>query len=326
MEDGSVITTDFSSDGKPLNYWDAHGKLIWSKPIIASHAINLCKEKKAIVVITSEEKKIKNNLVRADGVAIFDLSGKNLHSWHIFDHYEELDPIMKFQNLSLPLDTRGHLRSKAMNEITHFNAVYEIPENKNPTKNRAFSKGNFLVTPYGQHFFILSADLKDILWISKNKYFAHDARVLENGNLLFFQNHELTFDYEGKTFEFNLADEWKSLNKCFTKGLECVDSQKERKTKTQGLNASFIGKLLEVDPSNESVIWSYQGSPKLYAPVFGSLSLWKEYYVFTGSPDINQIKIINRQGKEISSFSCGPNGPRFRVQFLEHTGFLKNQM
>ena len=180
------------------------------------------------------------------------------------------------------------LGSQALSEVTHVNAVYEIPENKNSTSISAFQKGNFIVTTLAEPLLILSADLKNIIWISKKEYVAHDVQVLENGNLLLFHNR--------------------------------VDGR-------MGDNSN----ILEINPRDESVVWSYGGKPKIEAPQFGSVNHKNGLFILTGNPNLKTITVVNRAGDVLESFTPKiPSFPNplgfFHVQFLDHDGFLKNKM
>ena len=300
LSDGRLLSYDYFFEMKPNNpikLWSAEGNLLWSLPLVAHHTINLCRENQAFVVSTSKDKWFEGELFRGDNIAIIDFNGKTLHSWDMLDHFAELNPVMHFGKRA-DIDQFGLkiMRSKAKQEMTHVNSVYEIPENKYSGKVAAFQKGNFLVNSLGLHLFILSADLKKILWISKNRYGAHDVKILENGNILLFQN--------------------------FFADVGGVDD----KSKTA---------ILEINPIDESVVWSYYGSPKMNAPIAGSISVKDGVYAFTGNPDLKQVTIIEKNGEILSTFRVQKpilnlhghelDPTIFRVQFIDSAAVLKNQ-
>ena len=292
FEDGSLISSDLSPGRKNLlSMSNAHGKLIWGLPVSADHTMSLCRENKAIVVTTSKDQWFKGQLTRGDRIAVVDLAGNILYTWDLLDHYEELKPFVRFIRGGSPILLPEHfetLRSKALSEVTHVNSAYEIPDNENSKNMSAFQKGNFIVNPLGEHLIILSADLKQILWISKKEYNAHDVQVLENGNLLLFRN------------------------------------QLERRIGERPF-------ILEINPLDESIVWSYEGSPKLSATLFGSVSYKNGLFVLTGNPDIKYITVINRRGQVLTNFTPDiqpfpSSSGFFHVQFLNHNGFMKNDM
>ena len=283
LEDGKVVTTDtpFTEDFG-VKFWNTDGNLIWKKPIVVHHTINLCRDNSAVAVITSQNKMIDGKNTRGDGFTILDLNGNTLYNWNVFDHYHELDPILHFIREPV-LHWEMMKKYFAPEEITHANSIYEIPDNSLSDKIGAFKKGNFIVSNLAQHLVILSSQLNDVLWISKKKYMSHDVKVLENGNVLLFDNNY-------------------------------PSSEKAR--------------ILEINPIDESVVWSYRGEAGLNAPIAGSVAQENGFLAVTGNPDLKHVSLINREGETIFSFggeSISKTGI-FRLQILKHDGFLKHQL
>ena len=85
-------------------------------------------------------------------------------------------------------------------EMTHFNSFYQIPEITGPAPDY-IKERNFILNSKRVGIFIVSADLKKVLHFRRIKSSAdhqvHDAQILPNGHLIYFNNTHVP-DEEGK--------------------------------------------------------------------------------------------------------------------------------
>ncbi len=81
---------------------------------------------------------------------------------------------------------------KADIETSHFNSIYEIPENKGGKKSRFLKAGNLIVNSTGIGIFILSPDLSEVLYEKSYSHSLrneiHDVQVTPDGLFLIFNN------------------------------------------------------------------------------------------------------------------------------------------
>jgi hypothetical protein len=81
---------------------------------------------------------------------------------------------------------------KADYDLTHFNSIYEIPENAGAAHASYLKPGNIIVNSSGVGIFILSPDLKRVLYHVKIKdnedVLLHDVQVTLEGEFIYFNN------------------------------------------------------------------------------------------------------------------------------------------
>lgn len=191
LDDGSYISTD-----RNMRYLNKNNELMWSLNIHFHHQVNLSPDKKRILALASNFIDKEQQKIRSDRFLVIDFSGKIL----LDQSAEEILQQIKSQ----------HHYSKL--ELTHFNSFYEIPDLQIKNAPSYLKAGNYILNAYKLGVFILSADLKKVLFHQKfavsDNHQIHDVQVLPNGNILYFNNlasggsHEAPFS---AIQEMNLA-------------------------------------------------------------------------------------------------------------------------
>jgi len=198
QEDGTYIAQK-EYESKEWGKFSFDGKKIWTSDVPIHHDIQIT-PKGTIMTFTKEMHRYRGRNVDFCVIIEFDQDGKELWRWSSWDHFKEL----KKHHRSLELDMPKILffdivKKKPVTpwggnyDYYRFNALQIIP--KNNLKDKRFQEGNILVSArHGSIIFILDKDSKEIVWfisqndVRENIEGQHSVRVLENGNLLIFDN------------------------------------------------------------------------------------------------------------------------------------------
>lgn len=191
LPNGRMLALDqkFNSDSEStISLFEKDGSIVWQIHRFAHHIFHLNLDRTRILTLGSVEKMYEGRLTRADSLLIIDMDGKLLQEWNLFDSLAEIEDRTGEHKVFLENNMSSYYRAKR--EVSHVNSIYEIPKNDLALINPAFSAGNYIVNLYLplMRFIVLSSDFKKILWISKNRYNAHDVQVLPSGEILFYQN------------------------------------------------------------------------------------------------------------------------------------------
>lgn len=184
QDDGSII----SGTNEVLRKIGLDNSIIWELKKSIHHQINLSVDKKRILTLSSEVKKIDGLRVRDDLILILDQDGKVLHEQTGLWLVEKIGR----QPLMWSLEKTDPSILIADSEATHFNSIYEIPENAGAQKASYLKPGNIIINSIKLGTFILSPDLKKLLFhtdfIESWKNMTHDVQVAKDGTLLYFNN------------------------------------------------------------------------------------------------------------------------------------------
>jgi hypothetical protein len=193
--DGSYVSTK-PIDGQVTLHGSTGGK-VWSKDFFAHHQIKSNTDG-GYVFLSSEIVKYQEKYCRSDIIFIAGVDGNIIRSWKFFDNADEIKSLLK----ATPELAKTWLWSASWfsytfpalhYEVSHINSIYEVPDNANAKKIAAFKKGNYILNSSYGFVFILSRDLKKILWFKEYSNFfhasrLHDVQVLPNGNILAYVN------------------------------------------------------------------------------------------------------------------------------------------
>ena len=173
FDDGSYL----SADDDKLYFFAKGNQEQWQVQGPFHHQINLSLDKKRILALASKLAAKDGSPFRIDRFLVLDLMGKVLHQ-------QDAENILHQINQKEPYSAH---------ELAHFNSFYEIPkiEMRNPPPY--LKEGNFIVNSYHMGLFILSSDLQKVLFHKTLRFSdhhnIHDAQILSNGHLLYFNNH-----------------------------------------------------------------------------------------------------------------------------------------
>lgn len=179
--------------------WDSN--LIWRKDLFSHHELIETSEGN-IMTISRETHEYKGMNVTFDTIYELSADGKLLSNWSTF---ENLNYIKKFHmpsKLDLPkfifdssIYNKIHNKSgRFFYDYYHINSVQSLPDTEIGKKDKRFQKGNWLVSlSFFDLIVILDKDTKEIVWSwGHGKLdFVHMPRMLDNGNILIFDNGEL---------------------------------------------------------------------------------------------------------------------------------------
>lgn len=190
LDDGSFI----SATGTSMRRFSPSQEILWEVPGHYHHQLNLSPDKKRILTLSSAVTSQNGKRVRKDTFLIFDLDGKLLHK-------TDADSIVKQTKVKpVFLDHTPELQVvKADLESSHFNSIYEIPENAYSKSVPWLAKNNIIVNGTFQGVFILSPDLSKVLkrvLVEGYEYANfHDVQISPDGTLLYFNNRTVDPQY-----------------------------------------------------------------------------------------------------------------------------------
>ncbi len=184
LEDGSFISVNNDS----IKRFSPSSKVLWEKSGIFHHQMNLSADKKRILVLKSEIRVSSGKRIRDDFIEVFDLNGNLVHRVSAMD-------ILKQAEVTPLHDQKAEIlkRFSADYETSHFNSIYEIPDNTYADKIPWMKTGNIIVNSYSLGIFILSPDLQKVLYHKElpfsNDHEFHDVQVTQKGEFLLFNNY-----------------------------------------------------------------------------------------------------------------------------------------
>ena len=160
MPDGSFL----SANEQALKRISPTKEVLWEVAGHFHHQMNLSQDGLRIYALSSE-------VERDDVLMILDLNGK----------------ILRRVNTTTFAKT---VSREQLNDTTHFNSFYEIPENAYSASVPWMKAGNLIVNGYKMGVFIFSPDLSQVLshhFIPRQNQL-HDVQVTPDGEFLFFNN------------------------------------------------------------------------------------------------------------------------------------------
>ena len=214
LDNGGFI----SAQKENLVYYDNLRNEVWSQKIYPHHQMNLSIDQNSILVLGSQTQKMKGpkktEKVRFDVLYILNLDGKILQT---FDFYKNKNQFNKLQWLNAEKRKHSQIGAKELYsgvdwELTHANSFYEIPENTISATLPAFQKGNYIINDISLMLvFILSSDLKKILWQStllpEVWTMLHDVQVKPDSNLLVLYDNGTPERPQTRLVEFDVLQD-----------------------------------------------------------------------------------------------------------------------
>lgn len=187
LPDGSFI----SATSHSLKRISPALAVLWELPGHFHHQLNLSPDRSRLLALSSEIISEEGKKYRGDVFLVISPEGKILHRKTARSILEEKNvPRLK----GWPRNEEVQILN-ADEEISHFNSIYEIPENSQ-SGNSWLKPGNIIVNGNGQGIFILSADLSAVLYYldypPSRWNNLHDVQVTEKGEFLIFNN--MVFD------------------------------------------------------------------------------------------------------------------------------------
>ena len=242
-------------------------KKIWIKNEPIHHEI-LISPQETIIVFSKETKVYKKREVDFDTIKEYNFEGKLLQKYSM---YENLPMFQKFHK-KLELDfpkipfllekSRRNLKSpwSGFYDYYRLNSMQILPKNNLGKKNKKFQEGNWLLScRHGSLIFIIDKDTKKVIY-SLNQFSIksqiqgqHGVQLLENGNLLMFDNGR--YRGESRIIELNpitLEIEFEYKQNFFSESQGYV----EKINGNYMISESEKGRIFMIN-SKKELVWEY---------------------------------------------------------------------
>ena len=198
QKDGTYIAQK-EYESKEWGKFTFDGKKIWTSNVPIHHDIVITPND-TIMTFTKEMHRYRGRNVDFCVIVEFDQDGKELWRWSSWEHFKEIKKNHRALELDMPKILFFDIVKKKPQtpwggnyDYYRFNSLQVIPKNK--LEDKRFREGNILVSArHGSIIFILDKDTKEIVWfisqndVRENIEGQHSVRMLENGNLLIFDN------------------------------------------------------------------------------------------------------------------------------------------
>lgn len=280
---------------------DSKDNVIWSSKEFIHHDIKFTPDHKHWIGLLSELIEINGQRIRSDCAIKRDINNNSVGEWCLANHIEELEKLGLKQKAGYVFN--NFLGQKFNQELSHANSIYEIPDNPNALKNKAFEKGNYIVNFFGQSHLlaILNHDLTELLWFENLANFIlegiayradlHDVQVLPNGNILVFFNQLIPKALAPLKPEFATLFQ-------INLGMFHFPPVTISRDYSQ---------IIEYDPITRKIIWQYSDNPKhnFYSNTNGTVSKFKNSFVYSTTNKSAGGRYIQAtlNGKKIWSFT-----------------------
>ncbi len=163
---------------------DKDSKLIWENPCRAHHDLEVMPD--GDIYVLTREAKLRPRLYKTkpileDYVSILSPDGEEKRRISLLDAFEES-----------PYKDLWRARRRNSRDIFHTNTL-EVLDGRHAERMPAFKKGNILISALTTSIIaILDPDTQKIVWAHTGEFrYQHDPHLLENGNILFFDNRGL---------------------------------------------------------------------------------------------------------------------------------------
>lgn len=193
LPDGSVLAI---FEGRAIIKVDKDSKVLWSVRNNAHHDLDMDEE--GNIYVLTREGHIMRDLnprhpILEDFVSIMSPDGNCLR---------RISLIRAFMNSEFA--DIWHERPDRRGDAFHTNSL-ELLDGSVVNRDPAFRKGNILLSPRNMHLImVLDPWEEKIVWIHRGDFFGqHDPKILENGNLLLFDNGRRS--QGSRIHEFSLA-------------------------------------------------------------------------------------------------------------------------
>ena len=184
-----------------LAKFDKNSKLIWKIPLAVNHDIEVLPDGSFLAPVFESPVEYNNREVIFDSIVHISKDGQKLGTWSTYEHLKELQKFHPPSDLDkkpagniakgLDLDEYYHLSFIHMYQYYHLNSIQILPDTPLGLKNKIFQKGNCLICLRNVDLMlILDKDTHQVVWSwgSGELDRPHTPRMLDNGNILVFDN------------------------------------------------------------------------------------------------------------------------------------------
>lgn len=197
LEDLSFLAYDLDRIG--LYYWNSTP--IWIHNVGVHHDATIT-DKGTFLILSREVHRYKNRDVEFDVIIELSPEGEEIYRWSTYDHF---DYINKKFHWTSPLDEPAEVYDPECDrgqfggcyEYYHMNSIQTLPETPIGKTDKRFQKGNWLISLLEINaIVILDKDTKELVWYWGRGELKgqHMPRMLENGNILIYDNDGLAIN------------------------------------------------------------------------------------------------------------------------------------
>ena len=248
---------------------DRTGNILWKKKEAIHHDLYI--DDKEIITFSKQCHKYKGREIDFDCIHAYDTeTGKLLWRWSVWEHLHEFKKLHKTLSLDFPkipfLPDAARRKEKSPwgghYDYYRFNSLHILDHTHPQLKEKGFVKGNILITSrHASMLFLLDRKTKAILWhlkpdeVEKKLEGPHGAQLLENNNLLIFDNGR--YRGQSRVIEFNpltKKNEWEytqenffTLSQGFAQRLENGNTL---------ITQSEQGRIFEIT-HDKKLVWEY---------------------------------------------------------------------
>ena len=169
--------------------WDAQGRAIWTRRLPAHHDIERLEDGR-LLTLTCRDREISLDegtvVVRDDYLTLLDQNGQILEARSILDAVLRAPDRFPLQPVA-PVESNGMSRM----DLLHANSVEWIRHQHLFARDPLYGPGHVLVCfRHQDRMAIFDWEENTVIWAWGQDFLSgpHDARVLENGNILVFDN------------------------------------------------------------------------------------------------------------------------------------------
>ena len=193
LEDGNILATNWENSAIGKYTWG--NVKVWEREDILMHHDIALTYDNTILVPTKEVIEYKGRKVEFDVIVELDQNGNTISEWSSWDNFDDLkrfhEPSVLDRGDSQEVE-RNEARTKMWGgeyDYYHLNSIQVLPDNKLGIKDKRFKKGNWLIHLNNREVtLILDKVSKKVTWSLDVPGGAHMPRMLENGNILIFEN------------------------------------------------------------------------------------------------------------------------------------------
>lgn len=190
LDDGQIIAICI---GQRIVKLDAESNILWKKKFNVHHDIEVLPDGNILVPVKSFYK-YNSMTVMFDHIALLSSKGKFIkEEWSTWKHLEKLQKLHPPTALDVP-GVKNKLKGSVGAEqydYYHLNSVQSLQETAIGKKDKRFQKGNIMICLRNVSLVcILDKDTEEVVWSwgAGVLDWPHMPRMLENGNILIFDN------------------------------------------------------------------------------------------------------------------------------------------
>ena|SRR3989338_692311 len=268
LSNGNYLAQE-AYEAKKWGLYTWNDKIVWKKNFAIHHELLLTPQN-TIITFIKEMHPYKGRNIDFCVIVECDMKGKELSRWSTWNNLKKLKKLHPPLELERPKVFFLPETAKRKNpspwggnyDYYRLNSLQIIPKNVLGEKDKRFQEGNWLISfRHGSMILILDKDSKEVVWkcisndIKEDIEGQHCPKILENGNLLVFDNgryrgwsriieinpisYEIVWEYRADNF-FSLSEGY--VEKLPNNNLLVTESEK--------------GRVFELTPEKE-IVWEY---------------------------------------------------------------------